>query len=117
MRWPWVVAAAVVSVLLGLVTNVASETLPDTWRSWSWVPFVMLTMAAVGLAVRGMRYDGHGEPISGVVGLAVAADQLAQAVGAQWRREEEFRRVVDPLPLPVRWHLAPERLTDHWANI
>ncbi|WP_216372992.1 NACHT domain-containing protein [Streptomyces tailanensis] len=49
--------------------------------------------------------------------LAVAADQLAQAVGAQWRREEERRRVHDPFPLPVRWHLAPEALMDHWANI
>ncbi|MBT2510591.1 NACHT domain-containing protein [Streptomyces sp. ISL-98] len=49
--------------------------------------------------------------------LAEAADQLAQAVGAQWRREEERQRVHDPFPLPVRWHLAPEALMDHWANI
>lgn len=49
--------------------------------------------------------------------LEEAAHQLAQAVGAQWRREEERRRVHDPFPLPVRWHLAPEALTDHWANI
>ncbi|MBP5928940.1 NACHT domain-containing protein [Streptomyces sp. LBUM 1479] len=49
--------------------------------------------------------------------LAEAADQLAQAVGAQWRREEERQRVHDPFPLPIRWHLAPEALTDHWANI
>jgi hypothetical protein len=49
--------------------------------------------------------------------LYEAADQLAQAVGAQWRREEERRRVHDPFPLPVRWHPAPEALIDHWANI
>ncbi|MGW0708318.1 NACHT domain-containing protein [Streptomyces sp. NPDC002643] len=49
--------------------------------------------------------------------LAGAADQLAQAVGAQWRREEERQRIHDPFPLPVRWHPAPEALTDHWANI
>jgi hypothetical protein len=45
------------------------------------------------------------------------ADQLAQSVRTQWRREEERRRVNDPFPLPVRWHLAPESLMDHWPNI
>ncbi|TCO43789.1 helix-turn-helix domain-containing protein [Actinocrispum wychmicini] len=49
--------------------------------------------------------------------LAHAADQLAFAVLARWRREEEQRRIQDPFPLPVRWQLAPEHLTDHWANI
>lgn len=49
--------------------------------------------------------------------LAETADQLAQAVGARWRREEEQRKVHDPFPLPVRWKLAPEDVTDHWANI
>lgn len=49
--------------------------------------------------------------------LADVADQLAQAVGARWRHEEEQQRVQDPTPLPVRWRLAPEKLLDHWANI
>ncbi|MFI9381488.1 NACHT domain-containing protein [Kutzneria sp. NPDC052558] len=49
--------------------------------------------------------------------LSEVVDILAQAVGARWRREEEQRQVQDPFPLPVRWHLAPETLTDHWANI
>ncbi|GAB3573137.1 NACHT domain-containing protein [Amycolatopsis endophytica] len=49
--------------------------------------------------------------------LADTADQLAQVVGARWRREEEQRQVQDPFPLPVRWTAAPERLRDHWANI
>ncbi|WP_223165457.1 NACHT domain-containing protein [Lentzea indica] len=49
--------------------------------------------------------------------LAEAADQLAQAVGSRWQREEEQRQVQDPFPLPVRWRAAPETLTDHWANI
>ncbi|WP_063752388.1 NACHT domain-containing protein [Streptomyces natalensis] len=48
---------------------------------------------------------------------AEAAEQLAQAVGARWRREEEQRQIQDPFPLPVRWQPAPEDLTDHWANI
>ncbi len=49
--------------------------------------------------------------------LADVAEQLAQAVGARWQREEEQRQVQDPFPLPVRWRLAAEKLTDHWANI
>jgi NACHT domain-containing protein len=49
--------------------------------------------------------------------VSEAAEQLAQAVGTQWRREEERCRVHDPFPLPVCWHPAPEDLMDHWANI
>jgi GTPase SAR1 family protein len=111
------VVSVVVYVLLGLVTNLASETLPDQWKPWSWVPFVVLTMAAVGFAVRSFQHDGQIAPRGGALGLAEATEQLVQAVGVQCRREEERRRVHDPLPLPVRWHLAPEHLTDHWANI
>ncbi|QWF80958.1 helix-turn-helix domain-containing protein [Amycolatopsis sp. CA-230715] len=49
--------------------------------------------------------------------LAEAAGQLAHAVAARSRREEEQRQIHDPFPLPVRWERAPEELTDHWANI
>ncbi|MFB9928099.1 helix-turn-helix domain-containing protein [Amycolatopsis halotolerans] len=49
--------------------------------------------------------------------LSDAADQFAQVVASRWQREEEQRRVHDPFPLPVRWHLASERLTDRWDNI
>jgi hypothetical protein len=45
------------------------------------------------------------------------SDQLAQAIGTRWRREEEQRRVQDPFPLPVGWRSAPEAFNDHWANI
>ncbi|MFD9811701.1 helix-turn-helix domain-containing protein [Streptomyces sp. NPDC059080] len=48
---------------------------------------------------------------------ADAAEQLATAVAARWRREEEQRQIQDPFPLPVRWRAAPEELADHWANI
>ncbi|MER6876583.1 helix-turn-helix transcriptional regulator, partial [Amycolatopsis sp. NPDC000673] len=49
--------------------------------------------------------------------LSDAADQFAQVVASRWQREEEQRRVHDPFPLPVRWQLASERLTDRWDNI
>ncbi|AEW99697.1 Sio3 (plasmid) [Streptantibioticus cattleyicolor NRRL 8057 = DSM 46488] len=50
-------------------------------------------------------------------GLGDAADRLARATRDQWRREEERRKLRDPVPLLVRWRPAAEDLTDHWANI
>jgi Protein kinase domain len=55
--------------------------------------------------------------VDGRIELDEAAAQLAVAVGAQWREEEQRRRIHDPFPLPVRWHPAAPQLVDHWANI
>lgn len=67
------------------------------------------------LAAAAHRRDAvQRERIDAVGGVA---EQLAQAVGARWRREEERRQIQDPFPLPVRWRLAPDGYTDHWANI
>ncbi|MCE7000242.1 helix-turn-helix domain-containing protein [Saccharothrix sp. S26] len=49
--------------------------------------------------------------------LAEAVDALASAVHARWLREEEQQQVHDPVPLPVRWRLAPEPLRDDWADV
>ncbi|MGM1063048.1 NACHT domain-containing protein [Saccharothrix sp. Mg75] len=49
--------------------------------------------------------------------LTRAADRLALAVGVQWRREEEQRRLHDPFPLPVHWNTAPEGTADCWENV
>ncbi len=49
--------------------------------------------------------------------LADAADDLAHAVRRRLVREEELRRVQDPVPLPVRWQLAPDDVMDQWENI
>ncbi len=61
--------------------------------------------------------DGRIEALDGRIELDEAAAQLAVAVGAQWREEEQRRRIHDPFPLPVRWHPAAPQLVDHWANI
>ncbi|WP_411144902.1 hypothetical protein [Streptomyces sp. x-80] len=45
------------------------------------------------------------------------ADLLAESLRNQWRAEEEQRKIRDPIPLPVRWLLAPDELMDHWSNI
>ncbi|MCK2238828.1 MULTISPECIES: NACHT domain-containing NTPase [unclassified Crossiella] len=49
--------------------------------------------------------------------LREAAEDLARAVRAQWRAEENRLRISAPFPLPVRWRRADEVPTDHWANI
>ncbi|OLF07018.1 hypothetical protein BLA60_29645 [Actinophytocola xinjiangensis] len=49
--------------------------------------------------------------------LADAADDLAHAVHARLKKEEELRRIHDPFPLPVRWQPAPDGVMDQWANI
>lgn len=54
---------------------------------------------------------GHGDRVD------EAASQLAQAIRTQWLREQENRRVRDPLPLSVRFAAAPRGMIDHWGNI
>jgi serine/threonine protein kinase len=68
-------------------------------------------------AVLGKPNAGGRSFLKGAIELDEAAAQLAMAVGAQWREEEEGRRLHDPFPLPVHWHPAAPALVDHWANI
>ncbi|MGW1373440.1 NACHT domain-containing protein [Streptomyces sp. NPDC002446] len=50
--------------------------------------------------------------------VRVSAKRLAGEVDAQWRTEEQQRRVHDPFSLAVRFRCTPAReLFDHWQNI
>jgi hypothetical protein len=49
--------------------------------------------------------------------LAQAADDLASAVGRQWREEAALRRLNDPYPLPVRWQPAAPQLMEPWRSL
>lgn len=117
MRRPSLWTIAAVPVLLGIVGNLAAGTveIPSAGRLWIWALTVLLVFAAIVIEFRRGRSDGRRSSGQGP-DLDKAAGQLAQAVGAQWRREDEHRRVHDPFPLPVRWHTAAH-LVDHWANI
>jgi hypothetical protein len=61
-----------------------------------------LGLPALWLAVAGYlearRPEQASKPTMGHV-----ADQLAIAVGAQWKAEAAVRRLNDPYPLPVSW--------------
>ena len=74
--------------------------LPTLWVTWA--------------TFRDARRSGAAE--SGP-GLARMADELAAAVGRQWVREAEVRRLNDPYPLPVSWAEADASLTDAWASL
>jgi hypothetical protein len=112
------VLAALVASLLAVVGAVATGNLPESWKSWlpyvAWPGVALLIVAGARIEVRRGR---PGEANAEGVELAEVASELAEVVEAQWRREEEHRRVRDPLALPVRWHTVGEELVDHWANI
>lgn len=118
MRRSSAVAAALVLVVLPSLWNLATNTvtIPDSWTPWVWVVTVPVAIAFLLIEARSQS-GGPAALVGGGIGLDDAANQLATAVGAQWRREEERRRVRDPFPLPVRWHHAPEALMDHPANV
>ncbi|MFF9483117.1 NACHT domain-containing protein [Streptomyces sp. NPDC014733] len=70
-----------------------------------------------GPAPRQRRWGTRGSsPRGGPSDLDEWAEGLAEGVRTLWEREEEQRRVHDPVALPVRWHPAAE-LADHPANI
>lgn len=51
---------------------------------------------------------------AGTLSLREVADQLAIAMGEQWKAEAAMRRLNDPFPLPVRWTAADPSLADSW---
>jgi hypothetical protein len=77
---------------------------------------VSLTLPALWLTWAGYRNTQRSE-VSGSVGLARVADQLAMTVGAQWLHEAAVRRLNDPYPLPVSWAAVVGSLADSWDSI
>src|SRR6266516_352432 len=75
--------------------------------------FVPLISLLVSLTPRSAHSTGPGLQRL----LNQVAEDLATAVGEQWRAEERLRRLQDPFPLPVRWTAADPAVTDHWENI
>lgn len=70
--------------------------------------------AAVGLLNWTRRAPGRPTAAE----LAEAREELAEAVGLQWRRELEIRVPDHPFPMPVYWRLTPRaELMDHPGQI
>lgn len=116
MRWrPGPVTAVAVPFAMALVGNLATSTIDVDSRWWPpavWTAVGVLVVVAVASELTRIRPAAV--PLSGPDEWA---DGLAQAIQEFWRREEEHRRIHDPVALPVRWHLAADSLADHWANV
>jgi hypothetical protein len=114
-RRPSLFTVAAVPILFGLVGNVATGLvdLPAAWTPGIWAATAVLLAVTIGVEASRVRREDAGEGLP----LDTAADQLAQSVLTQWRREEERRRIHDPYPLPVRWTVGPVDAMDMWTNI
>jgi hypothetical protein len=91
-----------VTTALGLVVNLATNTVQVTWRWWPaavWTAVVILAVASVSEHVR-QRKDS-GARAGPAVLVTRASDELAGLVGRQWAREAGLRGLQDPLR--VRW--------------
>ena len=103
----------VIVVVAGVaVLVVLHQTLHRDIIQWLQPPVLLIT-GILGLLV---RFWG---PESGGTGPTIeeASGRLATDIRDQWARERKARRLDDPYPLPVRWHLAPPNLTDHPVNV
>jgi hypothetical protein len=113
--WVQSLPLPIVTLLLGLVTNAASDDprwpgILDILRSRPWESFGVLTVVAVALALAALLVDRPKASSS----LTKIADQLAIAVESQWSREARWRGLYNPYTLPVRWVGADARLVMGW---
>ncbi|SCG51854.1 NACHT domain-containing protein [Micromonospora halophytica] len=116
MRWrPSAIGKAALPFSSALVSGLLVETLNlPGWWLWILVPAtVVLTWLMIWEALR--RMEAPGPPT--VSGLPELADSLAVAANNEWEREQAQHRSDDPLPLPVSWHPAEQRLVDQPANV
>ena len=116
---PWRLPPATtvaVAAALALVGNLATNTVKvnPAWVPALWVAAGLLIVVSV---ILDNRARSTMLPVPPVEDVDRIADQLAQAVRGQWQREEEHRRVADPVALPVRWHVVGSDVVDHWTNI
>lgn len=109
-----VLFGAMLALVGGLAVNTATVK-AVWWTIATWVATGLLVVVAVIYEIAHSR-EALGGAVSPVE-LDRAADRLAQAAFNQLSREEERRKVVDPIALPIRWHAADTDIVDHDANI
>jgi hypothetical protein len=80
------------------------------------VATLSLGLPGLWLAVAGYLEAGRSAHVGGFT-MAHVADQLAIAVGTEWKKEADIRRLNDPYPLPVSWAAADASLTDSWDSL
>ncbi|GLZ43788.1 hypothetical protein Acsp05_74120 [Actinokineospora sp. NBRC 105648] len=98
-------------ISLALVGNMATDTVQieePWWQPTVWA--VAGVMIATTMIVELRRS-------SDIPDLSRVLDDLASAVGRQWREEVRRREVNDPYPLPVTWEAADPTLFAAWTDI
>lgn len=117
MRWrPSSATTVALAAAFALFGNMATNTVElhaEWWPPTVWTVVGLLILASVAIeAVHARASEAVPE-----IDLHTVAGDLSLALRSQWRREEEQRKVSDPVPLPVRWHSVGGRLVDVWSNI
>ncbi|WP_051580031.1 NACHT domain-containing protein [Pseudonocardia acaciae] len=111
-------AVVLVTVLLPVVINLATGTVPDEWRPWLWLAWPaagVLGVVAVVLETRRQRSRpdpapaDSTEPADDGARLDLAAAALATAVREQWTEEAAHRGLRVRDPMRVRWSAVTGR--------
>jgi len=97
----------VVSLLLSIVSNIASSIVPGWAQPYLWLAWPAVAILAVLAVFMEGRYrrlpDHNGRPNSEDSALDSAAGKLAAAVRGQWQAEIEVRGLLEPWPIEVHW--------------
>jgi hypothetical protein len=105
---PIIALVPLAAVALSVVTNIATNNLPQKFRPpvWSiWLALALLAILVIVLEVRAAHRHSEIEVARGSkdVPLSTAAADLADAVRDQWRAEAATRSLTHPEPIRVRW--------------
>jgi hypothetical protein len=104
------VAVMLATVLLPVVINLATATVPDEWQPWLWLAWPaagVLGVVAVVLETRPQRSEPAPATEGDDARLELAARTLAEAVRTQWSEEAAHRGLRLQDPLRVRWSSVP----------
>jgi hypothetical protein len=104
------VAVMLMTVLLPVVINLATDTVPDEWRPWLWLAWPaagVLGIVAVVLETRPPAPEPPPVTEGDDARLELAARALAEAVRRQWSEEAAHRGLRLHDPLRIRWSAVP----------
>ena len=106
----------VFAIILSMVVTTFS--IPKYAKLWIWGAALALGISAIMVDYSRQRseveHPDRTRPAPSVNGVL---HDLALSVIDESLGEQRRRRLYDPYPLPVRWELAEESVTDHWENI
>ena len=113
-----IISYVLATILLGLAGNVYTNTISisSSWKPWSLMVFAALASVVVIYEVR-RNEGGTAGTQQGWINMKDTIEMVSEALRVQWAREEGRRKIRDPYPLPVRWHVATSRAVDTWANV